>query len=162
MGQRADALAQQVQQTVDELAAMLENEADGQWKATCAGEQWSVGVTAHHVAAGHLGAAIGFIGMVANGQTPPPLTAEDFDQGNAEHARQHANCTREETLALLRENGAKAVAFVRGLTDEQLDRSAPMAFAGGAPLSAQQLIDAAILDGPTSARAHVASIREAG
>jgi hypothetical protein len=49
---------------------------------------------------------------------------EMIDQGNAQHAQQFANVTKEETLAALQQNAPGAVAMVRGLSDEQLDRSA--------------------------------------
>jgi hypothetical protein len=60
-------------------------------------------------------------------------------QMNAEHAKQYAGCTKEETLALLRKNAAAAASAVRGLSDEQLDRSAPML--GGPAMTAQQAIE---------------------
>jgi hypothetical protein len=49
---------------------------------------------------------------------------EMIHQGNATHAAQHAHCTKAETLALLRQNGAAAVAAVRAFGDAELDRTA--------------------------------------
>jgi hypothetical protein len=61
-----------------------------------------------------------------------------------EHARQHALCTREEVLGVLRRNGAALVDYVAGLSDAELERTGHLALAGG-KLSAQQFIEAVIL-----------------
>ena len=158
MSERAEAIAAQVEQATGELAAAIEQSSDEQWRAACAGEGWSIGVTAHHVADAHVGAAFGFIQMVAAGQPVPPITMEMVDQGNAQHAEQNVNCTKSETLELLRRNAATVTGAIRGFTDEQLDRTAPMAFANGAPMSTQQLIQIVILD---STHQHLESIRSA-
>ena len=123
MSERATALADQLQRVNDDLIATIERCSDEQWKNACAGETWSVGVTAHHVASTH-GGVSQLVRMVANGEPLPPITMDMIHQQNEQHAREHANCTREETVALARENGAAAVAIVRGLDDEQLNRSA--------------------------------------
>lgn len=77
--------------------------------------------------------------MVANGQELPPLTSEMINQGNAKHAEEYANVSKEETVALLRENGAFAANTIRGLSDEQLDRTAMLSLIGK-PMSTEQLI----------------------
>jgi hypothetical protein len=158
MSERAEALAERLEQAVDEVIAMVEQSSDERWKATCAAEGWSTGITAHHIAEAHLNGAVGFIQTLATGQQVPPVTTEMIDQGNAQHAAQHANCTRTETLDLLRQRGAAAASTIRGFSDEQLDRAAPMAFAGGASLNAQQLIESAVID---SVQQHLDSIRAA-
>src|SRR5438067_6351999 len=133
MSERAEALARQLEQVVGEFTRAVEECSEGRWRAKTSGEGWSVGVVAHHVAAAHL-EAMGIIQGVANGQGMPPITLEMIDQGNAKHAEEHANCTKAETLDLLKRNGSSAVAAVRALSDEQLDRSTPMAAFGGAPV----------------------------
>jgi hypothetical protein len=158
MSERAEALARRLEQAVGDVIAVVEHSSDERWKATCAGEGWSTGVTAHHIAEAHLNGAIGFIQTLATGQDVPPVTTEMINHGNAQHAAQHANCTRTETLDLLRQRGAAAVSTICGFSDEQLGRSAPMAFAGGALLSAQQLIESAVID---SVQQHLDSIRAA-
>ena len=50
MSERAEALAKRFEQVNDELIAAVEGCSDEQWRKTCSGEQWSVAVTAHHVA----------------------------------------------------------------------------------------------------------------
>jgi len=74
-----------------------------------------------------------------------------------EHARQHAACTREEVLEMLRRNGSAIADYVAGLSDADLDRTGHLALAGG-KITAQQLIEAVILK---SGGEHFASMQGA-
>ncbi len=154
MQTRAATLAEQFEQINTDLIATVESCSDADWQRTCAGETWPVGVTAHHVALSYP-AFQGFILDIANGAAPPAITREMLDDANHHHAAEAANCTRAETLELLRHNGVAVVEAVRGLTDAQLDRSAPMALTGGASVSAQQLTEI-LIGHPID---HLASIR---
>jgi hypothetical protein len=62
-----------------------------------------------------------------------------LDERNAEHAKEHADCTRAETLALFRKGAATALAVVRGLNDDQLAKSGAV-FSDAPPMTAEQLI----------------------
>lgn len=157
MSERAATLATAFENANNELIAAVEACSDEQWRQTCSAEGWSVAVTSHHVAKSHQAIA-GFIEMIANGQPIPPVTMEMFDAANAQHAHEHANCTKAETLELLRTGGKAAADAVRGLTDEQLDRSQPMAFAGGQSWSAADVIERVLIDHPVQ---HGASVRAA-
>jgi hypothetical protein len=142
MSQRSQALAEQFEQGHRQMVATMERCSDAQWKSKTSGEQWSVGVVAHHVAQA-LEAVAGIVRMIATGQRLPPLTMDDLHKMNAEHAKQYANVTKDETVALLRKNGAAAAGTVRGLSDEQLDRSAPVL--GGPLMTAQQLVEQGLI-----------------
>lgn len=122
MSERARTLARQLEHANHELAATIEGLSDAQWHAKTPGDTRSVGVVAHHVATSHKMVA-GLVEAIAHGQPVPPITMDMVHQGNAAHAAQYAHCTKAETLALLRQNGAAAVATVRGLGDAELDRS---------------------------------------
>jgi hypothetical protein len=99
---------------------------------------------------------MGLAQLVADGKDVPALTMEVFDAANAQHARDFAEVSREETLELLRRDGAAVVSALRALSDEQLDRSAPMAFAGGQSWSAADVIERILIGHPTE---HGASIK---
>lgn len=142
MGQRSQALAEQFEQTNRQMTATIERCSDAQWKTKTSGEKWPVGVVAHHVAQSHEGIA-GIVKLIATGQQLPPMTMDTIDKMNAEHAKQYANVTRPDTLALLKKNAAAAASTVRGLSDEQLDRSAPVL--GGSPMTAQQMIERVLI-----------------
>ena len=60
---------------------------------------------------------------------------------NEKHAREHAAVGRDEAVALLRQNSRAAAEAVRALTDEQLDRAAPVSLNGDAPLTTQFFIE---------------------
>jgi hypothetical protein len=115
-----------------------------------------VGVVAHHVAAGHFG-AIDFVRMIVAGEAMPEITMEVIDQMNAQHAKEHANCTREEVLGLLRENGTAFADYLEGLREADLARTGYLAAIGG-DVSAQQLIEMVILQ---SGGEHLDSMRAA-
>ena len=62
-------------------------------------------------------------------------------------------------LQLLRDGGASMAAYVRGFTDAQLDRTAPLALADGAAVQAQALIEGGVLIDHVNG--HLKSIRAA-
>lgn len=107
----------------------------------CPEECWSVGVVAHHIAEDHALLA-GFVRQLAEGEPLPDLTAAQIDAMNAERAQACADCTRDETLALLRRHGANAAALVRGLSEIQLDRTGAFF---GQRLTTEQLIEGILI-----------------
>ena len=142
MAQRSQALADRFEQATRQLATTIERCSDAQWKTKTTGEQWSIGVVAHHVAQS-TEAVAGIVKLMATGQPLPPLTMEMIHQGNAEHAKQFANVGKDETLALLRKTSAAAAGTVRGLSDEQLARTAKVI--GGATMSAEQMVERVLI-----------------
>ena len=100
---------------------------------------------------------MGLVQAMASGQEVPPLSMEQVDQGNAEHAQKFAGCTKEETLDLLRAGMTEAAGVLRGMTDEQLDRSAAV-LVGVPSMNTEQVIENVLIG---SATGHLASIRAA-
>ena len=156
MNKNTQELADRIRAFNDEVIAFVEQCTGEQWQKVCAWEEWSVGVTARHIGAGHF-EAIGLAEMIITGQKLPELTMEDFRQMGNQHAREHANCTREEVLAILRKNGAAAADFVVAKTDAELDRQAFLSVTGG-DVSARQLLEYVILD---SGGEHLANMKSA-
>ena len=154
MGERAQALANRFEEANREIVSAVEKCSDAEWRTKCAGETWSVGVVTHHVAESHAGIER-IIQTIAAGQSLPGVTTEMIDQRNAQHAEQHATCAKQETLDLLRKNGASAAATVRGLTDEQLQRSGTLR---AGPMRAEQVIEGILIG---HVKGHTASIRSA-
>lgn len=151
MSERARSLAERFEQANRELIHTVEGLSDAQWRTKTTGEGWSVAVVAHHVAGGHQGIA-GFVARIAHGE-PVSLDMDMINKGNAEHAIQHANATKAETLALLRQNGAAAAATVRGLGDTELDR-----VGGSMGMTAAQVIERILIG---HVHDHHGSIRKA-
>ena len=126
-----------------DFIAFVDSCSDEEWRKVCPGEGWTVGVVAHHVAAGHFG-AIDLVRMIVTGEAMPEITMEAINQMNAQHAEEHAHCTREEVLALLRENGSAFAGYLEGLSAADLARTGYLTAIGG-DVSAQQLIEMVIL-----------------
>jgi uncharacterized protein (TIGR03083 family) len=139
MGAKTEALARQFEGKARDAVATLEKLGDADWKKVTAAERWTVGVTAHHLAGG-LEAVAGIVtGLVSGGPSRGNFTRAMLDGMNAQHAKEHAACTRAETLALFQRGAATASAVVRGLHDDQLAKSGTV-FTDAPPMTAEQLI----------------------
>ncbi len=154
---RAQALAARIEQGARELAAVIEECSPACWEAVCPAEGWTVAVTAHHVASMYP-IELNVVHVLASGQAVTGVTWDVVNDINATHAADHAHPTKEETLALLRENSTRAVDQVRGYSDEELDRAATVSLHANAPLTAQYFIEQHPLSHPYI---HLESIRAA-
>ena len=143
MADRAEVLAKQFEAKAAEATAVLERLSAADWKKTTSGETWSVGVVAHHLAGAHEGIA-GIIKTVASGQSMPSFTMDALHEMNAKHAREHAACTREETLALHKKGATVAAAVVRGLSDAELGRRGTV-LSGMPAMTVEQIIGGILL-----------------
>ncbi|MGH7385009.1 MAG: DinB family protein [Candidatus Rokuibacteriota bacterium] len=144
MGARSEALAKQFEAKAREAMATLEQLDDSDWRKVTTAERWPVGVTAHHFAT-TVQPISSMVKAVAAGESLGTLSPEMLDEMNARHAKEHAGCTRAETIALHREAAAMAAATIRELSDAQLARSATVLI-GVPPMTAEQLIQSALLD----------------
>jgi hypothetical protein len=156
MGARSEALAKQFEAKVQEAVAVLERLSAADWNKVTEAEQWTVGVTAHHLASG-LEPVAGIVSTIVSGQSRGTFTRAMLDELNARHAQEYAHCTKAETIALLKRGAAAAAAVVRGLHDEQLAKSGTF-FTDAPPMTAEQLITAGLIG---HIDAHVGSIRKA-
>lgn len=143
MGVKGEAYARQFEAKVQEATALLEKLSDADWKKTTAGEKWTVGVTAHHIARSYE-PVTNIIKAIAAGQALPQFTPQMLDEMNAQHAKEFAGCTRPETIALHKKGAAAAAALVRGLSDAELEKSGTV-FTGMAPMSAEEMVKRALL-----------------
>jgi len=128
------------------------------WGRRAPASGWPVAAAATH-AISHLNLCP-FIAATAAGERSPIADLEEaaIDRANAAAVTANAAVSRETLLARLRSEGPPAVGVIKGLPDESLGRSQPMAFAGGASLTVRDLITGALLD---DIGAHVADIRAA-
>jgi hypothetical protein len=154
--QRAQELAARFATLNQEVIAFVESCPAATWQAICPGEQRTVGVVAHHIAAAHA-LITQAIELVATGQPLPPVTTEVLDHLNATHAVAHATCTQREVADLLRANGAATGDLLGGLSEEQLDRMAHNDLLG-MRLSTQQIVEHVLLGHPMQ---HFAALRSA-
>jgi hypothetical protein len=155
MGARAESLAKQYEAKAAEMTATINRLSDVDWKKTTAAEQWSVGVTAHHVAGAHEPIA-GIAKTVASGQSIPNFTVAMLNEMNAKHAKDFAGCSKAETLALHQKGVTAAAAIVRGFSDAELDASGTV-MAGMPPMTAQQVVESILINHIND---HMGSIRK--
>lgn len=159
MSERALALAERFEQINGEVMAFVDRCSEATWRTPCAAEGQSVGVVIHHVATAYM-AEINCIHAFATGQ-PLPSEYRDWellDRANAQHAAQHTSCTKEETQQLLRRNGAAVAAFIRGLSDAQLDHTAYFALVGETRTT-ERMVERILLGHPEEHWASIRSVR---
>jgi uncharacterized damage-inducible protein DinB len=155
MGTKGEAFAKEFEGKVQDAVTLLEKLSDADWKKSTAAEQWTVAAAAHHVARSYE-PITGIIKTIVSGQTAPNFTPQMLDEMNAQHAREFANCSRPETIALFKQGAAAAAAFVRSLSDAELARSGTV-FAGMPPMRAEDMVQRALLGHLDE---HVGSIRK--
>jgi len=155
MGARAESLAKQFEAKAAELTAVIKGLSDADWKKTTEAEKWSVGVTAHHVAGSHEG-ILGIVKTLAAGQSIPNFTMDMLHEMNAKHAKEQANCSKAETLALHEKNAAAATAAVRALSDAELDQKGTV-LAGMPAMTTQQVVENILINHIAD---HMGSIRK--
>ncbi len=142
MDGRSKALAERINLFNEEVISFVENCTGEDWRKMCA-EDWPVGVTARHIAAGHY-QALALAKMILSGQKLPELTPEQITENANRHAREHAGCTKSEVLGILRQEGRNTVDFVKGLDNSQLDKAAHLS-ALGADISVEKFVEVVVL-----------------
>jgi hypothetical protein len=158
MGERSNALASDFEQAVAELVKTIERIPDDKWTAKGGPEGWTIAGLAQHVS-GQFPLEMEYITAAAEGRPLPGYSWDDINGKNDGRAAANSAASKADVLRELREGAASAAAYVRGLSDEQLDRKSPLALAGGAEVSAQQLIEGGVLI--DHVRGHMKSIESA-
>jgi hypothetical protein len=154
MNTRAQELSQKIQAFNRNMLDCVQHCGDADWQKVCKAEDWPVGVVIRHVADGHY-SVMALAKMIIKGDPLPDWSMEAVIQMGNDHAREHADCTREEVLALLEKNGRAVSEFVADLSEDELDRQGQMALIGG-QVSAHKILEMLILH---SGGDHLKSIR---
>jgi hypothetical protein len=144
---RSAQLAEQFEAAHDEFIGLIESLDDEQWHR--AGKNFprriddedegrSLGVIAHHVATNGDWIMQRIQTMLAGG----PLSPVNMRVINSEHAREHADVTKDEVLRLLRASKSRIAEAVRAIPDNQLDiqRDTP-----AGPMSAAQRVERVLI-----------------
>lgn len=156
MNERARALAKKIEAFNDEVITFVEGCSDGDWATVTEAEDWPAGVVARHIAAGHYG-AVALARIIIDGAELPKMTPQMIVDMANQHAREHADCTREEVLGLLRSEGPKLVRTIASWSDEEFDRASHLDMMGK-PVGAGEFMELVVL---ASAGDHLKSIRAA-
>jgi hypothetical protein len=140
MSQRTRSLADRLEHGARALAAFASTLTDEEWRARVPHDGRRVGVVVHHVASMYP-LEIQLAQTLARGEAIAGVTWDAVHELNAQHAREHDDTTKEESLDLLRRNSSAAAAAIRALRDEELDRAAPVSLNSDAPLTCQFFLE---------------------
>jgi hypothetical protein len=140
VSRQANALAERLEQGAQSLFALAATLTDTQWHTRIPHDGRTVGVVVHHVATMYP-LEIQLAQTLAAGAAVQGVTWDAVNAINATHATEHASVTKAEALELLRENSAAAAAAIRALSDEELQRAAPVSLNADAPLTCQFILE---------------------
>ena len=138
--QRADALADRLEQGARALIAFATGLTDAEWRTPLPKDGRTVGVVVHHVASVYP-LEIQLAQTVAEGKPVTGVTMDAVHEMNARHAAENAAVTKEAAIDLLQRNSAAAAAAIRALSDEQLARAAAVSLYADAPLTSQFVLE---------------------
>jgi hypothetical protein len=156
MSRRADALADRCDSAIVAVIELIAQASPDTMQRKCEAEGWTATAVAAHVAISQA-FLIDRVRRIVADEEFPPFDAAAFHGGNARAAEENAELSSGQVIALLRDHGAPAAEFVRGLNDDDLDRSRPIPAMGDNPTTAEQFVER-VLIGHTEA--HLQSLRQ--
>ena len=148
MNTRAENLATRFEQANQDVIEMVSSSADTDLGVTCPAEGWTAAAVGAHVGGSHYGIVEYLLKPIVAGQELPPMGADAFDEMNAKAAAENAALPKDQVLAGLRDNGAMAAAYLRSLSDEDLDRTAKLSFFGENPVTVESVIEFVLIGHP--------------
>ena len=140
MSQRANALAERLEQGAKALAGFAQSLSDAEWKKAVPRDGRTMGVIVHHVGSVYP-IEIDLAKTLASGKPIAGVTWDAINDMNAKHAKEHASVGKKEALDLLKKNSAAAATAVRAFSDTELDRAATCSLSYDAPVTAQYFIE---------------------
>ena len=141
MTRRAELLADRIEEGAATLAALAQGLTTAEWATpVSATDRRTVGQIVNHVALMYP-IEIDVARAVAGGNAVTDVTWAGVAEINANHAREHADVTKEAALERLRENSYAAAVATRAFSDEELDRAAPFSLSYLAPMTAQFVLE---------------------
>jgi len=140
MSQRTEALAARLEQGARALATCASSLTDAEWQTRLLKDGRKIGIVVHHVATMYP-LEIQLARKLAAGEAVAGVTWDIVNEMNAGHAKEYDAVTRPAALELLRRNSTAAAAAIRALSDEELDRAAPVSLNADAPLTCQFMLE---------------------
>jgi hypothetical protein len=137
---RSEALATRLEAGASALAAFAVKLSDAEWETRLPKDGRKIGVVVHHVASMYP-IEIQLAQLLAGGKPIAGVTWEAVAAINRNHEEENDAVTRHEAAALLARNSASAAAAIRALSDEELDRAAPVSLNSDAPLTCQFFLE---------------------
>ena len=140
MSERANALAERIEEGAKSLAEYVEGFSDAEWQRIVPGEERSIGVLVHHVASSYQ-VEVDLASQLASGKPIVGVTIDVIDGINADHAKEFAQVAKRDVLKMLHENSKGAAERVRKFTDAELDNANKVSLNADAPLTAQFFLE---------------------
>jgi len=140
MKRRSEPLAARLEAGAAALAAFAATLSETEWQTRVPKDGRKVGVVVHHVASVYP-IEIQLAQLLAAGQPIAGVTWDVVDTMNRDHAKENDGVTKDAALSLLASNSAAAAAAIRALSDEELDRAAPVSLNSDAPLTCQFILE---------------------
>lgn len=140
MSRRSEALAGRLEAGAMALAAFAVTLSDTEWQKPLPNDGRKVGLVVHHVASMYP-VEIQLAQLLAAGRPITGVTWEAIAAINRDHEEENDAATKPGTLALLARNSAAAAAAIRDISDEDLDRAAPVSLNSNAPLTCQFFLE---------------------
>jgi len=137
---RAKALADRLEQGARMMATFASALTEAEWRTRVPRDGRKVAVIVHRVASVYP-LEIQLAQTLAGGRPVTGVTMDNVHEMNAGHAREYDAVTKEAALDLLRRNSAAAAAAIRALSDEELDRAAPVSLYSDARLTCQFMLE---------------------
>jgi Protein of unknown function (DUF664) len=137
---RVNALADRLEQGAQQLATFASGLTDAEWRTRLPKDGRTIGVVVHHVAAMYP-LEIELAQALAAGKPIAGVTWDAVHGINRQHAAEHESVTRQVALDLLQRHSFAAAAAIRALSDEDLDRAAPISLNADAPLTCQFFLE---------------------
>jgi hypothetical protein len=139
--ERAEALAERLEQGAQALAAFASTLTDAEWRTPFGTtDKRPIGVIIHHVASIYP-LEIQLAQVLATGTPITGVTWDAVAEVNAQHVKENGTPTKEAALELLARNSAAAAATIRALSDAELALAAPVSLYGDAPLTCQFFLE---------------------
>jgi hypothetical protein len=138
--QRANALADRLEQGARALGAFASALTDAEWQTRLPRDGRTIGVVVHHVANVYP-IEIDVARTIAGGKPLTGVTMENIHDMNAGHAKEFAAVSKDAALDLLRRNSEAAAAAIRAFSDAELDAAAPASLYADAPITCQFVLE---------------------
>jgi hypothetical protein len=140
MSQRSNALADRLEQGARALAELAAGLSDVEWHTRIPKDGRKIGTVVHHVGTMYP-LEMQLAQLLAAGQPVENVTWDMVHELNGNHAKEFEAVTKAEALEHLERNSTAAATAIRALSDEQLDRAAPVSLNGEAPLTCQFILE---------------------
>ena len=144
MSRRAEVLANRCDTAIQAVIDLVAGTPPDALSRNCEAEGWTAAAVGAHIALSQ-DFIIGRVRRIVEDEQFPPFDAAAFHGGNARAAEENADLPAGQLIALLRDHGARATEYVRGLGDDELDRGRPISNMGENPTTAEQFIELSLI-----------------